>query len=46
MFYSTYHDVVSWERNGEVAKTNSGFRCSNPSLQRLAGVGYGKEERF
>lgn len=25
-----------------VAKTNSGFRCSNPSLQRLAGVGYGK----
>ena len=42
LFYSTYHDVVSWERNGEVAKTNSGFRCSNPSLQRLAGVGYGK----
>ena len=42
LFYSTYHDVVSWERNGEVAKANSGFRCSNPSLQRLAGVGYGK----
>ena len=42
LFYTTYRDFVSWEKNGEVAKTNSGFRCSNPTLQRHKGICYGK----
>ena len=42
LFYTTYRDFVSWEKEGEVAKTNSGFRCSNPTLQRKKGICYGK----
>lgn len=42
LFYTTYIDVVSWTQEGKIAKANSGFRCSNPNLQKLSGIGYGK----
>lgn len=41
-FYTTYHDIAVWEKNGEIAKTYRNYRPTGDEYQGTIGVAYGE----